>query len=218
MSSKSIKQIDERTKTYKKIRGVFILCVIGGMVLFMFLIRGKNKSENTLSETVANAVEGEEGKISTISEASLEKVFEISELSTADYTYNAIAKAYNEDGVTVKYYVAYEGKVKAGIDFSKIVIDIDEKEKIITITIPDVEITDKIVNPGTLEYIFKDKKSETETVHQEAFKICEEDLAERTDAEEDLIVLAKKNALAVVEALVAPWVEQIDDGYEVKIQ
>ena len=54
-----------------------------------------------------------EGQVSTISKSSLEKVLEINELSTIDYTYNATTKVYDEDGTTIKYYVAYEGIVTA---------------------------------------------------------------------------------------------------------
>ena len=55
-----------------------------------------------------------------ITASSLEKVLEIDELSTAEYTYNAVAKKHSQDGKEIKYYVAYEGKVTAGVDFEKI--------------------------------------------------------------------------------------------------
>ena len=68
------------------------------------------------------------------------------------------------------------------------------------------------------EYIFKDKKSETETVHQEAFRLCEEDLKRRADSEQELLKLAKENAVAVVKALVTPWIEQINEEYQIVIR
>lgn len=203
-------------KSQKTLRAI-VLCAIAAAVL-LISIRNREAITDKLDDSVRNAIEGEESKVTTVSRASLEKVFEISELSTADYTYNAIAKAYGEDGTTVRYYVSYEGKIKAGIDFSKIDFDINEEEKIITVTLPDVELQERTVNPGTLEYIFIDKKSETEPVHQEAFRLCESDLEERTAKEEELFTLARENAAAVVEALVTPWVKQIDEEYTVKIQ
>ena len=217
MDSKKDSEGMNKVRRYKN--GIIFICVIIiGIIIAAFVIEAFNSPDNRFLKGSVDFIEGEEGKVSTISEASLEKVFDISELSTADYTYNAIAKAYDEDGATVKYYVAYEGKVKAGIDFGKIKYDINEEEKIIHITIPEVEFTEKTVSPGTLEYIFKNKKSETENVYQEAFELCKQDLAERTDKEEELLQLAKENAVAVVEALVTPWVEQIDDEYKVVIQ
>ena len=196
--------------------------VIFGMVLMLFLIRFFSKNASKIPEKINDTVEqvfvGTEGKVTTFSKADIEKVFEISELSTADYTYNAIAKAYTEDGTSIRYYVAYEGTIKAGIDFSEIAIEVDEEAQRITITLPKVELKEKTVDPGTFEYIFKDKKSETETVHQEAFRLCEEDLKRRADSEQELLKLAKENAVAVVKALVTPWIEQINEEYQIVIR
>ena len=48
--------------------------------------------------------------------------------------------------------------VTAGIDFSKIMIDIDEDTKIITITLPESEIQNTMVDFGSMDYIFENKK------------------------------------------------------------
>lgn len=209
---------NEKRKRYKFKGVLFALCVIGAVFALKAILDNKGKFLEKFGNSVADAIEGEEGKVTTISEVTLDQVFDIQELSTADYTYNAIAKAYDEDGSTVRYYVAYEGRVKAGIDFGKIECRIDKEEKIITITLPEVELKEKTVDPGTMEYIFKDKRSESETVHQEAYQICEADLEEKTKDAKELLHFAEENAAAVVKALVMPWVEQIDADYTVEIR
>lgn len=214
-SNDNDKIVVKMLKYRKRFFVLLIVCILA--ILLKFTLFG-NSFFGSVKKSAGDFIAGEEGKVTTISKATLEKVFEISELSTADYIYNAIAKSYGEDGKSIKYYVAYESKVKAGIDFSKIVIDIDEKKKIITITIPDIEFQEKTVDPGTLKYIFKDKKSETENVHQEAFQLCEKDLEKRILKEKDLLELAEKNAIAIVKALVLPWVEQFDSEYKVVVQ
>lgn len=202
-----------------KYRKRFIILLLLCIAVIVFkVVLNHNSFSDKVKDSAENFIEGEEGKVTTISKATLDKVFEISELSTADYIYNAIARAYGEDGESIKYYVAYEGKVKAGIDFSKLVIDVREEKKEITITIPDIEFQEKTVDPGTLKYIFKDEKSETENVHQEAFELCEKDLEQRIGKETNLLELAEKNAIAIVKALVLPWVEQIDSEYNVIVQ
>ena len=108
--------------------------------------------------------------------------------------------------------------VTAGIDFSKIMIDIDEDTKIITITLPESEIQNTMVDFGSMDYIFENKKYETETVSQEAYELCKTDLARRAAKENDLMTLAKENAVTAVEALVDPWVQQIDGEYKVNIK
>lgn len=159
----------------------------------------------------------QEGNVSTISKSSLEKVIEINELSTVDYTYNAIVKVYDEDGETIKYYVAYEGIVTAGIDFEKINIEVNEEKKLVTITLPEVEIHDVNVNMGTMEYIFVKDKYETETVSQEAYKASKQDLEKRVNEETELHEMAKENAIASVKALFTPWIEQIDEEYTIEV-
>ncbi len=216
MGSDDTDKIMIKMLKYRKWFFILLFLVIA-LILIKSVLSQSSFSDRILN-SAGNLIEGKEGKVTTISKASLDKVFEINELSTADYIYNAIATAYGEDGKSVKYYVAYEGTVKAGIDFSKLVIAVDEKEKGITITIPEIVFQEETVDPGTLKYIFKDKKSETENVHQEAFQLCEKDLKERIGGEESLLELAEKNAIAIVKALVVPWVEQVDSEYTVIVK
>jgi len=215
MNFKNTRERRKKTNKYKKYQKPAVIVLLLAAIIILISFMG-NDREGLINKT-KNAIIGEDGKVSTISKASLDKVFEISELSTADYTYNAIATAYENDGETVKYYVAYQGRVKAGIDFSKINIDISEEEKLITITLPEIEFQEKTVDPATLKYIFADEKNETENVYQEAFLLCEKDLDERTELEKELLALAKENAVAVAEALVLPWVQQINNEYTVEI-
>ncbi len=157
-------------------------------------------------------------KVTTISESSLEQIIQIEELSTTDYIYNSIATAYLEDGQKVKYYVAYEGNVKAGINFSKIEVSLDEENKKISIKLPEVEIQDIIVDIESLDFIFTKDKYNTQTELQAAYKLCVADLESKVGNENALFVMAKENARLTVEALIAPWIKQVDDEYFVEIK
>ena len=222
MSSADEQKINEkRIKILKQGIIIFVLCIVIVflvMVIFHILHGESFEFMDSAGKAIVDTVVGEDGDTATLSEAAIRKVFEISELSTADYTYNAIARAYAEDGVDIKYFVAYEGRVKVGIDFSKVEIAVDEEEKRITITVPEIQFQEKTVDPGTLEFIFKDKKSETEYVHQEAYLLCQKDLDEKTKVEKELLELASANAKSVVEALVIPWIKQIEDDYTIDIR
>lgn len=157
------------------------------------------------------------GELTTISKSSLQKIVEIQELSTVEYIYNATATKYDKNKAPM-YHVAYEGTVTAGIDFNKIGIDITDDEKKIEITIPEIEIFDTKVDMGTLEYIFIKDKYETETVSQEAYKLCKEDLKSRVDKENTLYDTARENAKSSAEALFKPWIDTIDSGYTLEIK
>lgn len=88
----------------------------------------------------------------------------------------------------------------------------------ITLTLPESEIENTTVDFGSMDYIFENKKYETETISQEAYELCRADLAERAAKEKDLLALAQENAVTAVEALVNPWVQQLDEEYKVTIQ
>lgn len=193
---------------------LFIVIIIAILLIGMhFANRGGRIKEN-----VKDGIIGNEGEVTTISEMQIEEVFKISELQTADYIYNAVAKVYEEDGKTLKYHVAYEGTVKAGIDFSAIDVNVDNENKIITIKVPEVTIQDAIVDAGSLEYIFEKDKYNTENVFKEAYDICQKDLDNRAANEKELLDLARENAKQVIEAMVTPWVEQINAEYKVVLK
>ncbi len=196
-----------------------IVAIIVGVIVFAV---SRIKVSPNYVEEVKSFVEtdiiGQEGEVSTISKALIEEVFEISELQTADYIYNGIAIVYDEDGKTVKYHVAYEGQVSAGVNFSAIDIAVDEEDKKIIIQMPSVTIQDTIVDSGSLEYIFENKKYNNEKTWMEAYDAAQKDLNNRVANEKALLELAKSNAKQVVEAMIKPWVEQIDNEYVVVIE
>lgn len=184
----------------------------------VFGINIGGKIIDDIDQLVDEKVIGNEGEVNTITESTIKEVFEISELQTADYIYNAVTEVYDDDGDTLKYNVAYEGKVTAGIDFSCIKIDINEEEKEIVIEIPRVIIQETVVNAGTLEYIFTKEKYNDENVFKEAYDVCQKDLDSRASSEKKLMDMACDNAKQVIEALVVPWVNQIDSEYKITVK
>lgn len=153
-----------------------------------------------------------------ITQARLEKIINVSELSTFETIYNGIAEVNNkENPEQVDYYVYYESRVKTGIDFSQVKIDVDDENKKITVQLPEIIITDTNVDIASLDYIFENKKANTPTVSQEAYKACLEDVKKESANENDIYELARQNAERVVRALIRPFVEQVDAEYELEI-
>ena len=191
---------------------IIILVIVALIAAFILGNRSGQKKQplQNLQETVNDVVHGEEGKVSTVTQASLEKVIAKGKLYTAEYPYNGIAAVYNESGDILKYHVAYEGKVKAGIDAAKIKITLDEEKHLILIQLPALTLEEPIVNAGTLEYIFEDKQYNTETVAQEAYKAAVADLKNKAAADPNIISTATKTAKMSERAFIEPWVEQID--------
>lgn len=191
------RKLSTKSKIIIVVAATFVICIT------VLLLVSQNKS----------------GQLTTISKSSLEKIVEINELSTLDYVYNAIAIKYTDDSKDkIKYYIAYEGTVTAGIDFHKIDFSINRKKKTVTIIIPEVQIQDVRIDMGTVEYIFIKNKYNTETISQEAYRLCKTDLKKRAESETLLYDTARENAISSIEALFKPWIETIDKEYKVEIK
>lgn len=149
----------------------------------------------------------------------LEKIINVDELSTFTAVYNGIAVVNNEKKPEkVEYYVSYEARVNAGIDFEKIDIAVDNETKKIVIRIPEVYITDINVDITTLDFIFINDKANASTVTAQAFKACEDDVRAESEQQSAIYELAKQNAINILTALTKPIVEQLDEEYELIIE
>ena len=188
---------------FKKVTGILILVVLIALILGVL-------GSRFLSQKGSGA--------QVITVPTLEKIIQISELSTFTAVYNGIAEVPNEkDPEKVDYYVAYDAKVNAGIDFKKIDIQIDEEEKTIQIKLPPVYITEVQVDSGSMDFIFYNSQKNESTVTQEAFKACNADVEEESEKQEAICELAKQNAVNVITALVQPIVAQADEEYQLSV-
>ena len=154
-----------------------------------------------------------------ISKATLEKVINVSDLSTFEAIYNGVAAVANEEKPeNIDYYVSYEAKVKAGIDFALVEVEVNEVEKIITVTLPEVKITDVDVDIASLDYIFMNNKANTQNVSAQAYKKCIKDVTKESNSTDEIYESARQNARNIVEALISPFVEQLDSEYKLEIK
>jgi hypothetical protein len=161
---------------------------------------------------------GQEKKAEILTTAELEKIINISELSTFQAVYNGIANVMNEKKSNqLDYYVSYEAKVRAGFDLEKVKINKDEEAKKITVTIPEIKITDVIVDIASLDYMFENNKANTNTVSEQAYKACIADATSESEKESKIYDLAKQNAKNIMEALISPFIEQLNSEYKLEI-
>ena len=81
----------------------------------------------------------------------------IGKLCTAEYSYTHVERADNSREIigfkipftTATYIYSYDGTIMAGIDFTKIQIDKNDSEKLITVMLPDVEIISSDVDQSS---------------------------------------------------------------------
>ena len=151
--------------------------------------------------------------------STLEKIINVSELSTFEAVYNGIAVVKNpEMEEQIDYYVTYKAKVQAGIDFEKVEVSKDDEKKQILVKIPEIELGEPMVDIASMDYIFENKKANTETVSEEAYKACIQDARQESEKEEAIVTLAKQNAQNIIKALIQPFIENMEDPYELMIE
>lgn len=231
--------VDASTIAYKRIITVLVLvAIIIAFPTVFFLADGPEKIRNMINteiekqapqidffdnaiigvSDVAVNIQGEEGKVQVTNIGMIEDIIDINELQACTFHYNAICTVNKNNDSNTRYFVAYDGDVTLGIDISKVKIDYgNNDDKVITITIPGVEIQKTVVNPGTMEFIFENSKDNTPEVHMEAYKKCEEDLFSKVSADSKIFDLAYSNAETEVRAFTTPLVEQFYPDYTLKI-
>lgn len=227
------KEKNKKPKKRKKIHIVFLGLFLLAVMCFITSIVFRNQIKTIIdshydNKPMAEEVEefynndlvGEEGEVEeTISETNIRKVFDISGLQTADYIYNSVVRVYDDkDDSKIKYYVSYEGTIKVGINFNDIKIEIDDDNKKIIFTIPEVEIQDTIVEAGTLDFIFEKEKYDTDETYNEAYQKCQNDLDQKAKSETDLLKTAQDNTEQVIKALTTPWIDQVYPDYKMEFQ
>lgn len=151
--------------------------------------------------------------------STLEKIVHVSELSTFTAVYNGIAEVKNEGKPEqTDYYVSYEARVDAGIDFQQVAVSIDPNEKVVTLDMPEVHITDVNVDIASMDFMFLNDKANTTAVTQTAYKACETDVERESEAQGAILDLAKQNAENVLKALASPLLEQMDAQYTLVVE
>ena len=160
--------------------------------------------------------EPQQPAVRTVSKASLLKAIEIGDLTSIEYFYNSVAKV--TEGSDLKYYVAYEGTVRLGVAFADIRVDVDDDQKQIVISVPKVRVQDYVVNAGSMDFIFANRKFETETVAAEGYSACLADLKTSAESDAGLFEQAQENLEGVLRKMTEPWLLAADADYTLRIE
>lgn len=149
-------------------------------------------------------------KEKTVTESTLEKAVEVSDLSVAEYNYNGIYEHKKDDSDKVDYRIKYDAVVKVGINMGDITFSIDEESKAVTPKLPKISVNDVIVEAKSLGYM--PEHSDVEV--KDAIKYCKQDAQTEAKASEQLNEVAEENLKSVVEALIKPLLDSA--GYTIK--
>ena len=143
-----------------------------------------------------------------------EQLSGLSELVTQEYTYrNADRRESSETWIfgwtrpfsSKSILITYDGTIKAGVDFSKIEIDVAEETKTITITIPESTITDNYIPQDSIEIVeVKDGLFNEVTFDNYNELVSEQKIImEKKAIEQGLLEKANDEAKALIENFVS---------------
>ncbi|MBP3368490.1 MAG: DUF4230 domain-containing protein [Clostridia bacterium] len=168
---------------------------------------------------VVSSSSGRSNEATVVNVATIEKIINVSELSTYTAVYNGVAEVMNEKKPDkTDYYVAYEASVDAGFDFSKIEITVYKENKLIRIKLPEIYITDVSVAFESMDFMWVNDKANTSTVSEQAYKMCIADVENESKKMTALLDLARQNAIKTIEALTKPITEQAGSEYTLVIE
>lgn len=182
----------------------------GTVVLFMLVI-------GLICFSIYSGVQKKVHAKTVISSSSvIERILDNEELRMAKVPFNGIAEKKeldNKGREKVLYSMRYCGNVNLGTD-EKIQIEKNDEEKKIKVVIPEPKVLDIEVDFDSIDYIFSKKKYETETISQDSYRLCLEDMMEEVKYNEGIYQKAKKNTENIIRALLKPSFEE----YEIEIE
>ena len=139
--------------------------------------------------------------------ATLTEAVDIAQLSTAEFRYRGIAEIYaNEEQKKVQCRACYDAVVKAGIDMRNIQMDIDDANRIVTLTLPEIELTVLINDNEPIALLPSNSNVGIERI----LKYCKEDVEREARESKELIETAKENLRAIIEGLLLPILKAYD--------
>ena len=145
----------------------------------------------------------DEGEVKIITSSTLTDAIDISELSTAQFTYNGIAEVYKNDKKSkIECYIRYNATVKAGIDMNSVTFDIDDNNKTVKPILPVINITSNTVDEKSLSFIPNDADMDL----SDALIACQNDALSEAKESPQLLESAEDNLKSIIEALLIPIV------------
>ena len=201
------KELKEEKKKSKKI-DIKILAYIFTILLVLIVIL---------------VVTNKEGSHSTKIKSTLDDMVKKSEIQTATFTYNVVAKKCKNEKKCNKgsnniddfeYVVSCKGTIKAGIEVENIKLKVDEENKKLIITVPEVKSTEKNI----LSLTFLNGEDLDADILPEANKLCEDTLAEKAEKDKKLLPAAKDQAKVVLKSYYEQWLKALDEDYTIEMK
>lgn len=131
----------------------------------------------------------------------LTEAIDIAELSTAEFKYRGIADVFADEQETrILCRVCYSATVKAGIDLKNVQFEINESEKTVTATLPEISLKVSIIDEQSMALL----PSDADVGIDSLLKYSKADAEREASESEELMTTAKDNLKATIEGLIYP--------------
>lgn len=152
----------------------------------------------------------------------------VAELATLDCTYHNVAEIYNDGtdiifGINVGYkkvWFEYDGKIKIGIDTTRVEVNGPDSNGVVTIAVPDAEVLGlPDVDVATFSDLYYEKGLLTEITTDEqadALKTAQDEMVQSAESNAQIMARAKDRAKELLKQYVKNAGEAIGKTYEVK--
>ena len=203
---------------------VALLCIGGTWYYFEVYSRQMNPIENDNDGIIQ-----EETLVS--GETITSGIREMGELNTAEYYFSRTESVENSKeldlskfGIDFKtkiplttnsFTYSYDGQIKAGVDFTKVTVEVDNEAKTVKVVLPETKITSSEIDPDSYK-LYSVTNNILNPISPDDFAVS---LADLIHAEEDraiekgLLDRAQKNA----ETLIRNFVKSYAEGYKITV-
>lgn len=138
----------------------------------------------------------------------LEKIINISELSTARVLYNGVAEQKDDEG-NVTCHIYYEAAVDISIDMVDVEFEVDEENRVVYPMLPEPELGEPALDASTVAF-FEDNPDISTA---EAISLCKQDALTEVGSTGQIYEMAERNLRLTIEALTEPLLD--DRGYRI---
>lgn len=184
----------EKKNTWEKI-ALFCLLAFGFVLLVLILLKLSGTSS-------PNMVKQE-------SHSDLINTKEIATLSVSEFVYNGIAQVMKDDG-NRDYNVLYKSTVKVSVDANNINYKIDEEQRTVTFSFPEISIEKPVIDVGSLSVI----PEKNQLYMDDIIALCRDDALKKAQKSEKLVSSAQENIRSIIEA----WYSPVFQGYTFEYQ
>lgn len=202
-----MKLLDTLGKSKKAIGGIVAILIVFALVFFAGVQFASKHSGTEITST----------KVA-------EQLKEISDLATLEYNYTKVGKFENSlqlNGWDIpltnkSFLLIYQGQLKAGIDMSKLVVDVTDKT--IHITLPEVSIISNVIDENSIE-VYDESNNLFNPIHIEdytAFAKQQKAVAEEEALENGFLSQAGTRAEDTIRKLLT-MVPEVEENYTIEI-